>query len=171
MASTDPKQAPQRKKLGGAAEQSLLSEEVVQKYLKLLQDYQNVVFAALVVVLLAGGLTVYLRQKSAENEDRAWAAYSKASATSTKVEDLEKDLNEFEGTGAHPLLGMALAAKLYEKGEKADLEKAQRVLSQIESEVRGNALLSDLVRHQLAGIQKELADPNLWSGTAPVGSK
>lgn len=160
MTSSDPK-AP-KKKLGGEATDPLVSDAMVQNYLKLLKDYQNVVFGVLVLVVVVGALTVLQRQRSQETEDAAWREV----AGSKKIEDLEPLVRKYEGTGAHAFLSMTYAAKLYERGSKEDLQAARAVLERAKDEVRGNELIAELVRHQLAGIDKELADESLWAKPA-----
>jgi hypothetical protein len=157
----------QPKRLGAPSSEQDKANEMVEKYSKLLRDYQNVVFAVVVLILTVGVLSVWHHQRSQEQEDAAWLELGKArEAEADKLEPLVK---RFEGTNAHPFLVLALASKLYDKGEKADLEKAKALLERAQEEVAGNRLVSDIVADQLKGVKAELGDARFWT-TAPVGS-
>lgn len=159
--------AKQPKKLGGGPDPAA-ADDVVEKYLKLLRDYQNVVFAVVVLVLTVGVLAVWQHQRTQEQEDAAWGELAKV-----REKDLDKMkpiVDKFEGTDAHPFLVLAYTGKLYEHGEKADLEQARLLLERARDEVRGNAIMSEVIENQLSGVKRELGDAKLWAGTAPVGS-
>ncbi len=157
---------PQQKRLGAPVETDK-TQELVDKYVKLLRDYQNVVFAVVVLVLTIGVLTVWQHQRSEEQDAAGWAELAKV--RDTDVEKLEGIAKKFEGTNAHPYLVLALASKLYDKGEKADLEKAKSLLERARDEVSGNKIVNELIEDQLKGVRAELGDARFWN-TAPVGS-
>src|SRR5579883_2718458 len=133
--------AKQPKRLGGPTKDEAQATEL-DKYVKLLRDYQNVVFAVVVLILTVGVLAVWAHQRGQEQEDAAWAELGKVQ---------EKDLD-----------------KLYGRGESVDdLNKAHAVLERAQAEVRGNEILSGIIKDQLKGIDNELGDKKLWS-IAPV---
>ena len=158
----------QPKRLGAPGTDQDKANEVVEKYLKLLRDYQNVVFAVVVLILTVGVLGVWQHQRGQEVEDAAWAELAKAKESD--ADKLEATVKKFEGTSAHPFLVLALTGKLYEKGEKADLEKAKALLERAQEEASGNKLVLDVIADQLKGVKAELGDARLWAGTAQVGS-
>jgi predicted negative regulator of RcsB-dependent stress response len=158
----------QPKRLGAPSTEADKANELVDKYIKLLRDYQNVVFAVVVLVLTVGVLSVWQHQRTQEQDDAAWSELGKTK--DHDAEKLEPIVKKFEGTNAHPYLVLALTSKLYERGEKADLEKAKALLERTRDEVSGNKLMNELVDEQLKGVRAELGDAKLWSGTAPVGS-
>lgn len=158
----------QPKRIGGSGMTEDATTEIVEKYLKLLRDYQNVVFAVVVLILTVGVLSVWQHQRGQEQEDAAWAELGKVKeADADKLEPLVK---KFEGTDAHPFLVLALTGKLYERGERADLEKAKTLLERAQDEVGGNKILVEVISDELKGIKAELGDAKLWAGTAQVGS-
>ena len=159
--------AKQPKRLGAPGTEADPTAEAVEKYLKLLRDYQNVVFAVVVLVLTIGVLAVWSHQRSQEQEDAAWAELGKT--RDLDLEKLKPLLSKFEGTDAHAFLVLAYTGKLYEHGEKADLEQAKSLLEHARDEIGGNKIMSEVVEEQLKGVKGELADAKLWN-TAPVGS-
>jgi predicted negative regulator of RcsB-dependent stress response len=158
----------QPKRLGAPTTDQDKANEIVDKYIKLLRDYQNVVFAVVVLILTIGVLSVWQHQRSQEQDDAAWAELGKTK--DGDADKLEPVVKKFEGTNAHPFLVLALASKLYDKGEKADLEKAKALLERARDEVSGNKLMNELIDDQLKGIRAELGDNRFWAGTAQVGS-
>lgn len=145
------------------------ANEIVDKYIKLLRDYQNVVFAVVVLVLTVGVLSVWQHQRSQEAEDAAWADLGRTK--DNDADKLEAVVKKYEGTNAHAYLVLALTSKLYERGQKADLEKAKALLERARDEVAGNKIMNELIDDQLKGIKGELGDAKLWAGsTAQVGS-
>ncbi len=158
--------AKQPKKLGGPATDDP-TVDPVQKYLNVLRDYQNVVFAVVVLVLTVGVLAVWQHQRAQEQEDAAWSEL--AQVKGKELDKLKPVVDKYEGTAAHPFLVLAYTSKLYEKGEKADLEQARSLLERARGEA-SNKILSDLIEGQLKGVKRELDDPKLWAGTAQVGS-
>ncbi|MEZ0229197.1 MAG: hypothetical protein ACAI25_11280 [Planctomycetota bacterium] len=159
----------QPKRLGAPSTETDKTNELVDKYVKLLRDYQNVVFAVVVLVLTIGVLSVWQHQRSQEQDDAAWAELGKG--REMDADKLEPVVKKFEGTNAHPYLVLALASKLYDRGEKADLEKAKALLERARDSVSGNKLMNDIIEDQLKGVRAELGDARLWSGgTAQVGS-
>ena len=159
--------AKQPKKLGGGPATDDVTVDVVQKYLNLLRDYQNVVFAVVVLVLTVGVLSVWQHQRAQEQEDAAWGAL--ADVKGKELDKLKPVVEKYEGTAAHPFLVLAYTGKLYDRGEKADLDEARKLLERARGEA-SNKLLSDLIEGQLKGIKRELDEPKFWSGTAQVGS-
>ena len=156
-----------KKQLGApAAEEQAV--DAVQKYLTYLKDYQNVVFAVVVLVLTIGILGALAHQRGEAAEDAAWTELGKA--RDRDVDKAKASMDKYEGSGAHPFLAIDYAAKLYERGNKDDLLAAKTVLERTRDEVRGNEILSDLVRDQLVGVQKELEDTKLFADTAHQGS-
>src|SRR5579872_779940 len=158
--------AKQPKRLGGPTKDEAQATEL-DKYVKLLRDYQNVVFAVVVLILTVGVLAVWAHQRGQEQEDAAWAELGKV--PEKDLEKLKALLDKYEGTGAHPYLAIEYAGKLYGRGESVDdLNKAHAVLERAQAEVRGNEILSSIIKDQLKGIDNELGDKKLWSSTAPV---
>jgi hypothetical protein len=160
--------AKQPKKLGGGPATDDTGVDVVQKYLNALRDYQNVVFAVVVLLLTVGVLSVWQHQRAQEQEDSAWSEL--ANVKGKELDKLKPVVDKYEGTAAHPFLVLAYTSKLYEHGEKADLEQAQNLLTRARDEA-SNKILSDMIEGQLKGIKRELEDGKLWgAGTAQVGS-
>jgi len=101
-------------------------------------------------------------------EDQAWAELGKLK--DKDADKLRPIVDKYEGTEAHPFLVLALSGKLYERGEKADLELAKALLERASNEVSGNQILIDVIHDELKGISRELGDAKLWANAAPVGS-
>jgi hypothetical protein len=160
--------AKQPKRLGGPTKDEVATNEL-DRYVKLLRDYQNVVFAVVVLVLTVGVLAVWQHQRSQEQEDAAWAELGKVSEKDLdKLKDL---IVKYEGTTAHPFLVVEYASKLYNRGEKVeDLRQAKEFLERSREEVRGNEVMDSVLKDLHDGIEKELADKKLWPDTAPVGT-
>ncbi len=155
-----------KKKLGGMAEIEA-AEAQVAKYLAILKDYQNVVFGAIVAIILIGVVIAYQSQLSQEREDSAWSEAGKA--RDKKIEDLKPIIAKYDGSEAQPFIVLAYTAKLYERGNKDDLVEAKASLERIQGAVANNPVIAKLVAAQLAGITKELADADLWTGLPPGG--
>lgn len=155
-----------KKKLGGVAEIEA-AEAQIAKYLAVLKDYQNVVFGAIVAIILIGVVVAYQQQLSQEREDAAWADAGKA--RDKKIEDLKPLVTKYEGSEAQPFIALAYAAKLYERGNKDDLNEAKVTLERVQGAVANNRVIAKLVAAQLAGITKELGDADLWTGLPPGG--
>ena len=164
----DSAKAP-KKKLGGDGADA---GDPVQKYLILLKDYQNYAFGVLFVALALGVLFVLFNTRSQQHEDQAWIDLGHEHNPS--VEKLAQLEAKYEGTSAEAFIALQHASKLYERGTEEDLLAAKKVLTRTIDVSRGNEIVVELARKELAGIDRELADKSLWSSikgsTAQVGS-
>jgi hypothetical protein len=149
-----------KKQLGAPTSEPSQTVETVQKYVTLLKDYQNAVFAVVVLVLTVGVLGVWQHQRSLDREEAAWLDLGKD--RDQTIDKLQPLLTKYEGTQAHLFLSLAYASKLYERGKKEDLELAKTVLERTKDEALGNEIVTKLLHDQLVGIEKELGDQSLW---------
>jgi hypothetical protein len=156
------------KKLGGPQTDPAVTPDVVEKYLKVLRDYQNAVFGVIVVILVVGVLGVWQHERTEQQESLAWGELVKTK--NLDVDKMKAVLDKYEGTDAHPFLVLAYCSKLYDRGEKADLEQAKTLLERVRDEVSGNKVVGGVIDEQLKGIRAELGDAKQWADTAPIGS-
>ena len=156
-----------------------IGEEEEKSAQDLLFDNLPLVIVVCVIFSLIPVAWTYYGQVSAEDSQQAWTDYGDARKKTLAEAEYERLVGEHAETTAAPYLKISWAAKLYESGEKAKVERARDLLKEVKRDYSHLDLVAELVEPQIKKIEAELASPRAhWApatstgkaGTAPTSS-
>lgn len=137
--------------------------------LDVLKDNAGMMLAVLVVLLALAALVVYQSGQNQAATDEAWWALAKYKSENPKgTEGLEELLKTHGESPAGVQIRLTYAARLYETGVRADVEKAKELFAEAKARSKENPLLQRALEEQLVKVEAELtAQPSPLLDVAP----
>ena len=173
----DPVAKAEKKAAKDRAKNRIIGEEEEKSAQDILMGNLPMVIVVCVLFSLIPVAWTYYGQVGAKNSQQAWTDYGDASTKTLKEAGFEKLLEAHGDTTAAPYIKIKWAAKLYDTGEKANVEKARDLLKQVKRDHSNLDLVSSLLDERIAKIEAELASERaVWvpakpkADVAPTGS-
>lgn len=138
-----------------------LGEPVVEgSPLELLRQNASTMVAILVAVVALAVLLTWRSGQSQQRELEAWGKLAELrKQMPTIVDGFPEAAEKYEGTDAEPFIRMGWAARLYETGERAKVERALELMKQVEAQHRNHPLFGAGLSEQVKKVEAELASP------------
>lgn len=128
--------------------------------LDLLRQNAGTMVAILVAVVALAVLLSYRSGQAHRFELQGWQKLAELRKQQPGVVDgFPEAARTYEGTEAEPFIRTAWAARLYESGERAKVERALELFKQVLKEHPRHPLFGQVLPEQVAKIEAELASP------------